>query len=399
MKTIGLSVPNLEVEPILENLRECLESGWISTGGRFIPEFEGKIKNYLKCIDAVGIQSGTAGLHTALRVFGVDRHQEVIAPTLTFIAAVNPITYQGAEPVFIGCDHTLCMDPILLEKFCKENCLMREGVLYNKKSGKPIRVIVVVHVFGNMADMESIMDIAERYNLKVLEDATEALGTYYTEGRYVGKYAGTIGHAGVLSFNANKIITTGGGGMVISQNQEFLDQVRFLSVQAKTDPLYFIHDDIGYNYRMLGLEAALGTIQIDDLEKFIENKIKNFKKYQEAVDSIDGLSMIPFNRDIRANHWFYSVVVDREKYGMSKDELLQELLKSDIQTRPIWGLIHQQKPYQNHEAHGTEIAEWYYNRVLNIPCSSNLTEEERDYVISKLKGLKKEEVKNAGHLL
>ncbi|MGL4253943.1 MAG: LegC family aminotransferase [Fusobacteriaceae bacterium] len=389
MKTIGLSVPNLEVEPILKNLRECLESGWVSTGGRLIPEFEGKVKKYLGCTDAVGIQSGTAGLHTALRVFGVDGTQEVIAPTLTFIAAVNPITYLGAEPVFIGCDHTLCMDPVLLEKFCRENCDMREGVLHNRKSGKPIRVIVVVHVFGNMADMESIMDIAERYNLKVLEDATEALGTYYTEGRYAGKYAGTIGDAGVLSFNANKIITTGGGGMVISQDQEFLDHVRFLSVQAKTDPLYFIHDEIGYNYRMLGLEAALGTVQIDDLEKFIERKIENFKKYQEAIEGIEGLTMIPFNTNIRANHWFYSVVVDREKYGMDKDELLQELLKEDIQTRPIWGLIHQQKPYRNHEAHGTEVAEWYYDRVLNIPCSSNLTEEERDYVISKLKEFKK----------
>ncbi|MGL4567672.1 MAG: LegC family aminotransferase [Fusobacteriaceae bacterium] len=388
MKTIPLSVPNLEIEPILKNLRECLESGWVSTGGRFIPEFEDKVKKYLGSIDAVGIQSGTAGLHTALRVLGVSRDEEVIAPTLTFIAAVNPATYLGAEPVFIGCDHTLCMDPILLEKFCRENCEMRDGVLHNRKTDKKIRVIVVVHIFGNMADMDSIMEIAKKYNLKVLEDATEALGTYYTAGKYIGKYAGTIGDAGVLSFNANKIITTGGGGMVLSGNQEFLDHVRFLSVQAKTDPLYFIHDEIGYNYRMLGLEAALGTAQIDDLEKFINHKKSNYLRYKEGIEGIDGLSILPFNENIRPNYWFYSLVVDGEKYGMNKDELLQKLLQTDIQTRPIWGLIHEQKPYQNHEFHGVEIAKWYYNRVLNIPCSSNLTIEEVDYVIGKLKEFK-----------
>lgn len=389
MKTIGLSLPNLAVEPVLENLRECLESGWVSTGGRFISEFESKMKNYVKCVDAVGLQSGTAGLHTSLRVFGVDKNQEVLAPTLTFIAAVNPITYLGAEPVFIGCDHSLCMDPNLIEKFCSENCEMINGTLYNKKTGKAIKVLVVVHVFGNMADMERIMEIAEKYNLIVLEDATEALGTYYTEGKYAGKYAGTIGHAGVYSFNANKIITTGGGGMVVSNDQEFLDKVRFLSVQAKTDPLYFIHDEIGYNYRMLNLQAALGTDQLDRLESFIETKIKNFKKYKEAIEGIDGLTLVPFNENNRANHWFYSVVVDKEKYGLNKDELLLELVNSNIQTRPIWGLIHQQKSYLSHESSGTEVAEWYYDRVLNIPCSSNLTDEEADYVIAKLKEFKR----------
>ena len=282
-KVIGLSIPNLSVEPILNNLKECLESGWVSTGGRFISEFEEKTAKYVKMKEAVGIQSGTAGLHTALRVLGVERDQEVIAPTLTFIAAVNPITYLGAEPVFIDCDDTLCMDPIKLEKFCEEECEIREEKLYNKKTGKNIKVILVVHVFGNMADMEKIMEIAEKYKLKVLEDATEALGTYYIGGRYNGKFAGTIGEIGVYSFNANKIITTGGGGMVVSNNQELLDKVRFLSVQAKTDPLYFIHDEIGYNYRMLNLQAALGTEQIDKLETFIKTKINNFELYKKGI--------------------------------------------------------------------------------------------------------------------
>lgn len=386
-KIINLSVPNLSVEPILKNLRECLESGWVSTGGRFISEFENKVAKYVGVDKAVGVQSGTAGLHLALRVLGVKSGEEVIAPTLTFIAAVNPITYLGAEPVFIDCDDTLCMDPIKLRRFCEEECELREGHLYNKKSGKCIKAIVVVHVFGNMADMEKIMDIAREYNLKVLEDSTEALGSYYTEGRYAGKYAGTIGDMGVYSFNANKIITTGGGGMVVSNNRELLDKVRFLSVQAKTDPLYFVHDEIGYNYRMLNIQAALGTDQIDRLESFIETKIKNYKLYKDGIKDIEGLELLSFNQGIRANHWFYSLLVDKERYGLDKDELLIKLNEMGIQTRPVWGLIHEQKPYLKYEAYMMEKSTYYIDRILNIPCSSNLTEREVEYVIEVLKKL------------
>lgn len=389
-RVIYLSVPNLGKENILRNLSECLDSGWVSTGGRFISEFEDKIAKYVGVKEAVGVQSGTAGLHTALRVLGVKRDEEVIAPTLTFIAVVNPITYLGAQPVFIDCDDTFCIDPIKLEKFCREECEVIEGKLYNKKTKKQIKVIVVVHVFGNMADMEKIMDIAQKYNLKVLEDSTEALGTYYTSGRYTGKFAGTIGDIGVYSFNANKIITTGGGGMVVSNNQELLDKVRFLSVQAKTDPLYFIHDEIGYNYRMLNLQAALGTEQIDQLEDFINIKIRNYKRYKEAIEKIEGLELMPFNDNIRSNHWFYSLLVDKEKYGLNKDELLMKLNGENIQSRPIWGLIHQQKPYLNNEAYEMEKSLYYIDRILNIPCSTNLTEEEVDVVLEKLMRYKNE---------
>lgn len=388
-KTIGLSIPNLDVEPIVENLRECIESGWVSTGGRFIGEFEEKIAKYVGVKEAVGVQSGTAGLHTALRVLGVEPGDEVLVPTLTFIAAVNPVTYHGATPVFIGCDDTLCMNPNLLEKFLEEECEFKNGFTYNKKTAAKISALAVVHVFGNMANMERIMDLSAKYNFKVLEDATEGLGTYYTEGRYAGKYAGTIAHAGVYSFNANKIITTGGGGMVVSNDAEFLNEIRFLTTQAKTDQLYFIHDEIGYNYRMLNLQAALGTSQIDNLEKFIATKVKNYNLYKEAIEKIEGLTLLPFNDDIRPNYWFYSVVVDEEKYGMNKDELLLKLVSANIQTRPIWGLIHEQKPYANHQAYGVEKAIWYHDRVLNIPCSSNLIEEDVQYVIEKLKEFKR----------
>ena len=385
---INLSVPNLSMD-ILENLKKCLESGWVSTGGRFIPEFETKVKNYMKTKFAAGVQSGTAGLHMSLQVLGVQRDEEVFVPTLTFIAAVNPTTYLGASPIFIDCDDSLCMDPLKLEKFCSEECDFREGVLVNKKTNKKIRALVIVHVFGNMADMEKIMDIAKKYNLRVLEDATEALGTYYTEGRYKGKYAGTIGDIGVLSFNANKIITTGGGGMVVGDNEELVEKVRFLSSQAKKDTLYFIHDEIGYNYRMLNLQAALGTSQIDQLESFIETKIKNYEIYKEELEKIEGLEILPFVEGIRANHWFYSLKIDKEKYGIGRDELLQKLVDAGIQTRPIWGLIHQQKPYANCQSYEIEKALYYYDRILNLPCSSNLTEKEVYQVIEKIREFRK----------
>ena len=385
---INLSVPNLSMD-ILDNLKECLESGWVSTGGRFIPEFETKVKNYMKTKFAAGVQSGTAGLHMSLQVLGVQRDEEVFVPTLTFIAAVNPTTYLGASPIFIDCDDSLCMDPIKLEKFCSEECDFKEGVLINKKTNKKIRALVIVHVFGNMADMEKIMDIAKKYNLRVLEDATEALGTYYTEGRYKGKYAGTIGDIGVLSFNANKIITTGGGGMVVGDNEELVEKVRFLSSQAKKDTLYFIHDEIGYNYRMLNLQAALGTSQIDQLESFIETKIKNYKIYKEELEKIEGLEILPFVEGIRANHWFYSLKIDKEKYGIGRDELLQKLVDAGIQTRPIWGLIHQQKPYSTCQSYEIEKALYYYDRILNLPCSSNLTEKEVYQVIEKIREFRK----------
>ena len=385
---INLSVPNLSMD-ILDNLKECLESGWVSTGGRFIPEFETKVKNYMKTKFAAGVQSGTAGLHMSLQVLGVQRDEEVFVPTLTFIAAVNPTTYLGASPIFIDCDDSLCMDPIKLEKFCSEECDFKEGVLVNKKTNKKIRALVIVHVFGNMADMEKIMDIAKKYNLRVLEDATEALGTYYTEGRYKGKYAGTIGDIGVLSFNANKIITTGGGGMVVGDNEELVEKVRFLSSQAKKDTLYFIHDEIGYNYRMLNLQAALGTSQIDQLESFIETKIKNYNIYKEELEKIEGLEILPFVEGIRANHWFYSLKIDKKKYGIGRDELLQKLVDAGIQTRPIWGLIHQQKPYSACQNYEIEKALYYYDRILNLPCSSNLTEKEVYQVIEKIREFRK----------
>ena len=387
-KPIPLSVPNLSLD-ILENVKETIETGWVSTGGKFITEFENKIAKYVGVERAVSCQSGTAGLHLALRVLGIEPGDEVIVPTLTFIAAVNPVKYMGAEPIFMDCDDTLNMDMDKLEEFLENECDYIGGKVINKKTKRQIKAIVVVHVFGNPANMEKLMKIKEKYNLKVIEDSTEALGSYYIEGKYAGKYCGTIGDIGVYSFNANKIITTGGGGMVVSNNQELLDKVAFLGVQAKTDSLYFVHDEIGYNYRMTNIQAAFGTDQIDRLEGFIETKIRNYNLYKKAIEDIEGLTLLPFRSDARANNWFYSVIVDKDKYGMDRDELLRKLNDENIQTRPLWRLIHKQKPYLNSQSYKIEKAEFYEKNLINIPCSSNLSEDEVGIVVEKLEGIDK----------
>jgi perosamine synthetase len=383
-KPIPLSVPNLSLD-ILDNIRETIETGWVSTGGRFIQEFEEKIAKYVGVERAVSCQSGTAGLHLAMRVLGIEPGDEVIVPTLTFIAAVNPVKYMGAEPVFMDCDHTLNMDMDKVELFLKNECQIIDGKVINKKTHKVIKAIIVVHIFGNPANMEKLMEIKENYNLKVVEDATEALGSYYLEGKYAHRHCGTIGDIGVYSFNANKIITTGGGGVVVSHDKNILDKVAFLSVQAKTDPLYFIHDEIGYNYRMTNIQAAFGVDQIDRLETFIETKIKNYNLYQEAIAKIEGLTLLPFRADTRANHWFYSVIVDKRKYGIDRDELLRKLNEQNIQTRPLWGLIHKQRPYLHCQSFEIEKAYYYEENLLNIPCSSNLSNEDVEVVVNCLK--------------
>lgn len=387
-KIIPLSVPNLSLD-ILKNIRETIETGWVSTGGKFIAEFENKVAKYVGVEKAISCQSGTAGLHLSLRVLGVNHGDEVIVPTLTFIAAVNPVKYMGAEPVFMDCDDDLNMDLDKLEEFLEHECTYVNGQVVNKKTNRVIKAIIVVHVFGNPIDMERLMEIKEKYNLKLIEDATEALGSYYTDGKYKGKHCGTIGDLGVYSFNANKIITTGGGGMVVSQNNELLDEIAFLSVQAKTDPLYFIHDEVGYNYRMTNIQAAFGTDQIDRLESFIETKIRNYNLYKRLLENLEGLKLLPFRDGTRPNHWFYSIIIDNEKMRFNRDQLLLKLNHHNIQTRPLWGLIHTQKPYRDNQNYMIENAYFYEKNLINIPCSSSLTIGDVEIVIDTIKNIVK----------
>lgn len=382
-KFIPLSVPNLKGNE-LEYVKNAVETEWVSTAGSYVTDFENSIKEYVGSKGAVACQSGTAGLHIALMLCGVKRDDLVIVPTLTFIAAVNPVKYIGAEPVFMDCDDSLCIDPIKLERFCEEECELKDSKLFHKSTGKRIPAIVVVHVFGNMADMHSIIDIADKYKLMVVEDATEALGTKYTAGKYKGKFAGTIGNIGVYSFNGNKIITTGGGGMIVSDNEEYLSHAKHLTTQAKADVVNFIHDEIGYNYRLTNLQAALGLAQMEQLEKFIQIKIENYNYYIDQLSKIDGLRILDFRENTRSNHWFYALYCSDE-FKTDAKGLIGIFSENKIQARPIWGLIHEQKPYESSITYKIEKAKEYWKHIVNLPCSTNLTSEGVDRVVSAIK--------------
>lgn len=379
---IALSVPNLKGNE-LKYVTDAVETEWVSTAGPYVSDFEKKLAEYVHVPAAVSTQNGTSALHISLMLCGVTREDAVIVPTLTFIAAVNPTKYIGAEPIFMDCDDSLCMDPVKLKKFCEEECDFTDGKLIDRATGRHIKAMVVVHVFGNMADMEAILPIAEKYNIRVVEDATEALGTYYTEGKFAGRFAGTFGDFGCYSFNGNKIITTGGGGMIVAKNPEELAHAKHLTTQAKADQANFIHDEIGFNYRMTNLQAALGLAQLEQLEDFIKTKTANYNQYKEAIDKIDGLHVQDFRPGTRSNYWFYSVVFENDETG--RDALIEELKENHIQSRPIWGLISDQLPYEGARTYDLVKAPWYWKRVVNVPCSTNLTSEGVDRVISVIR--------------
>ena len=383
---IPLSVPNFQGNE-KEYVNEAVVSEWVSTGGSKVGDFENAIAHYVGMPRAVACNSGSSGLHLAAMVAGLGKGDEVLVPTLTFIAAVNPTTrYVGAEPVFIGCDDSLCMDPAAAERFCTEKCELQGERLIDKATGAHVKAIVVVHVFGNMANMPAFLALAKKYHLILIEDATEALGTHYTEGPLKGKFAGTIGDVGVYSFNGNKIITTGAGGMVVSNHADWAEHAKHLSTQAKADELQFLHDEVGYNYRMTNLQAALGLAQIEELEGFIAHKHAMWQMYKDALDGKNGYRILDFDENgVRPNKWFYSLYLEDDRHD--RDSLIAALQKEKIQTRPVWALIHEQADYPGSQAYGLEKAEEYRKRIVNLPCSTNLTREDCQRVIDLLLSL------------
>ena len=382
---VPLSIPNFEGNE-RKYVDVALDQGWVSTGGAYITELEEKLAEFLHVEKTAAVQSGTSALHLSLIACGVQPGDMVIVPTLTFIAAVNPVRYQFAEPVFMDCDESLCMDPQKLHRFCENEFVTEDGQLKHKATGKTVKAIVVVHVFGNMADMEAIMDIAQEFHLKVIEDATEALGTQYTKGRYAGKFAGTIGDFGAYSFNGNKIITTGGGGAVTAKDPAEVEHLKYLSTQAKDDPHFYIHNEVGYNYRMTNLQAALGVAQMEELPEFIHRKQKNYRLYQQLLQEFSGGTLLSFREGTSSNQWFYSLKLDMEKLqGKNMRDVITTLQERGVQTRAIWGLIHEQLPYQNAIAYEMEKAPYYSSCILNIPSSTQITDDDIGFVVEQIK--------------
>ena len=383
---IPLSVPNFGArEAALAG--EAITSGWVSTSGGKVTEFEQALADYVHMPRAVACNAGSSALHLAAMAAGITRGDEVIVPTLTFIAAVNPLTrYMGAEPIFIGCDDSLCIDPDAVEAFCAGRCELRGDKLYNKATGAHVKALEVVHVFGNLGDMERLTEIAQKYHLILIEDATEALGTRFTAGKFAGKFAGTVGDIGCYSFNGNKIITTGAGGAVVSNHPDWAEHAKHLSTQAKTDLLQFLHDEVGYNYRMTNVQACLGIAQLERLEGFIAHKKALYDHYVEKLDGVKGLRILPFREDCtRSNHWFFSLYV--KDSALDRDEIIEKLQAQGIQTRPVWALIHEQADYPRNEAYALDKALDYRKYIVNLPCSTNLSMEDCDRVIDAVLAL------------
>jgi perosamine synthetase len=366
---------------------ECLETGWLSTGGEFITRFEDAMCELTGARHAVACQSGTAALHVALRIAGVTSGDEVIVPSLTFIATVNPIAYLGAHPVFVGCDEYMNIEPDSVREFLESECDRAGDDVFDRNTGRRVAAILPVHVFGNPCDIESLHVIAEEWGIPLVEDAAESLGATWTAGGFAGRHAGTVGVAGCLSFNGNKIITTGGGGMILTDDEEFANHARHLTTQAKSDPIRFVHDEVGYNYRMTNVQAAIGVAQLESLPARIESKRRNHALYAGLLEDVPGIEILGIPAGTAPNYWFYSALVDADIYGLDREGLMTGLASKGIQTRPVWYPNHMQRPYRDERAYSVQRVTWFWERVLNLPCTHTLESEDIEYVCNVIRDL------------
>jgi len=374
-KLIPLSVPSIHGNE-WKYIKECLDTEWVSSAGKYVDLFENRITEYTGAKYAVALVNGTAALHIALIVSGVGYDEEVIVPTLTFISPVNTVRYIGAHPVFMDCDEYYNIDVSKTIEFIQKNTIFRNGSCYNKQSKRRIAAIIPVHVSGNAVRIEELVGVCKSRNIKIIEDASESLGTYYTSGELRGKHTGTIGDIGCYSFNGNKIITAGGGGMLVTDNPIYAEKSRYLSTQAKDDPVAYIHNEIGFNYRLTNIQAALGVAQLEKLPEYIPIKICNYKYYKDELDSMEGLHLAEPPNYANNNHWFYSLQIKKDVYGKDREELMHYLSENNVQTRPVWLLNHWQKMNNDCQTYRIEKAIELWEKTLNIPCSVNLRYEE-----------------------
>jgi len=359
-------------------IKECLDTGWVSSVGGYVTRFEEAVARYVGAKYAVAVVNGTAALHVSLLACGVKPADEVIVPTLTFIAPVNTVRYCGAEPIFMDCDPaTLGMDTTKLAEFINEHTVFKDdGYTYNNNTGKRIKAIIPVHVFGHPVDMDPLLKICTERNINVIEDATESLGSLYNN-----RYTATLGTIGCFSFNGNKIITTGGGGMIVTDHEDLAKEIRHLSTQAKKDPFEFDHDEIGYNYRLTNVQAAMGVAQMEKIDEFITKKRENAALYKKLLLNFDGVELIWEKPWAKSNFWFYTIKVAQQH----KQPLIDHFLARGIQVRPVWRLMHTLSMYANCQTYRLESACEIYSRCINIPCSVSLKKEDIQLVSNKIK--------------
>ena len=371
---IPLSAPSLKGNE-WKYVKECIDTEWVSSAGKYVELFEKNIAEYTGSKYAIACMNGTAAIQLSLRLAGVEAGDEVIVSTLTFIAPVNAITYNNAKPIFLDADKYYNLDSEKTIQFIKNETVFKNGFTYNKKTNNRITAIIPVHVWGNACWLDELIEFCNKQNIAVLEDASESLGTFYNAGKYKGKHTGTIGKLGCLSFNGNKIITAGGGGMILTDDESLSEKAKYLSTQAKDDPIRYVHDEIGYNFRLTNIQAALGVAQLEQLPAILKRKKEIYDFYQSKIENIKGLSLSKVPDYADNNHWLNLLQIDKKVYNEDRESLMKRLEENGIQSRPVWKLNHEQKPYKNCRSFETSNAKILVENSLCIPSSINLDKE------------------------
>ena len=365
MKRILLSVPHMGGAE-QGYVREAFVSNWLSTVGPNITAFEQKFTNRIG-LPAAALASGTAAIHLGLRLLGIGPGDEVFCSTLTFAASCNPIRYLGAEPVFLDSDYaTWNLDPNILE----------DALHQRANRNKLPRALVVVHLYGQCSNMEPILSVCQRYGVPVLEDAAEALGATHAK-----RQAGTLGDLGVFSFNGNKIITTTGGGMLVSRNAAWIEKARFWAQQARDPGLAYEHSELGYNYRMSNVLAGIGLGQLEVLDERIEQRRRIAFQYRDAFADLPGIQLMPQAPYGVHTNWLSCFLIDENTFGCSRDGLIRALEEGDVESRPVWKPMHLQPLYTSCECYGGEVAQDLFRRGICLPSASSLTSDDQQHVI------------------
>jgi perosamine synthetase len=369
-------------EPVIrgrewEYVKECLDTNWVSSVGKYVGRFEREITTVSATSHAVAMINGTASLHISLIIAGVAEDDEVLMPGLTFIAPANAVRYAGAWPRFFDVDpETWQLDVNLVGNFLRSDCTYSNGTLRNRHTGRRISAVLPVHILGGSVDMSPLLGMAKEFNLKIIEDATESLGA-----SYCGKPLGGIGDAGVFSFNGNKLITTGGGGMLVTNNREWAEKARYLSTQAKDDPVEYFHNEVGYNYRLTNIQAALGCAQLEQLSEYIAAKRKIFSNYREGLADLPGISFQKTCSGGESICWLTTISINSDNSGTDSRKLLNTLAQQKIQTRPLWHPLHLLPPYKGCAAGPLPVTEKLHRECLSLPSSVNLPKNAQDRII------------------
>jgi len=362
---VPLSVPRF-IGNEKKYLEECIDTTFVSSVGKFVDRFEEEMALYTGTKKAVVCVSGTNALHMSLMLVGVERDDEVLTQALTFIATCNALSYIGARPIFIDVDKTtMGLSPDAMKEWLVRNAEIKNGQCYNRHTGRRVKACVPMHTFGHPVRIEELVALCEEYHIELVEDAAESIGS-----RYKNRHTGTFGKVGAISFNGNKTITTGGGGMMLFQDEELGKQAKHITTQAKISHRWeFRHDHIGYNYRMPNINAALGCAQLENLDKYIESKRQVAAEYEEFFKNIPGMEFFVDSEDTFSNYWLNAVILKDKEAQL---DFLQQTNDNGVMTRPIWELMNRLPMFEHCENDGLKNTIWFADRVVNIPSSVRL---------------------------